>query len=504
MGFFDDPQHLFVDAKAGTGKTTSLVGGVNVLRGVRNDFTPSPQQIEIFKSVGLSMNDARTMCAASFGHDITEVLKKRLPPGVFCKTLHGFGNGMLYRAFGKQEPIRGFTKSNIAKILKTTKRELEEKEPVLLSGTAMLASKCKLTLTDWKDEKALDELCNYYEIDCNSKRDDIYGLLPKVMDMALQPKGQIEYDDMIWVPLQLKLPAFRNRVGFFDEVQDFNRAQQELAMLLADRMVLYGDPNQSIFGFAGADCESIPRLQKILGATPRGVQTLPLTVTRRCGRAIVEEAKRIVPEFEAHESNPDGEIREDTYRKYAKSIIDGDFILCRVNAPLISQCLKFIKEGRKANVQGKDVSKGLIWTLERVWTYDCNVYKFLEKLGDWCQNEIAKESAKQFPSEMKIEGFRDRHDCLEAFCSEANNETSRDQVVQRIQSVFTDDKSIEGIRLSSIHKAKGLEANRVVLLQLPGATVPHPSAKTDWQRQQERNLLYVAITRAITTLTYVY
>jgi DNA helicase-2/ATP-dependent DNA helicase PcrA len=70
--------------------------------------------------------------------------------------------------------------------------------------------------------------------------------------------------------------------------------------------------------------------------------------------------------------------------------------------------------------------------------------------------------------------------------------------------VFTDDKSIEGIRLSSIHKAKGLEANRVVLLQLPGASIPHSAAKTDWQKQQERNLLYVAITRAITTLTYVY
>lgn len=41
-------------------------------------------------------------------------------------------------------------------------------------------------------------------------------------------------------------------------------------------------------------------------ASKRGCAILPLTVTRRCGKAIVKEANKIVPDFKAHESNPEG------------------------------------------------------------------------------------------------------------------------------------------------------------------------------------------------------
>jgi len=69
--------------------------------------------------------------------------------------------------------------------------------------------------------------------------------------------------------------------------------------------------------------------------------------------------------------------------------------------------------------------------------------------------------------------------------------------------VFTDSLDTVGIKLSSIHKAKGLEAHRVFFLRPKGGECPHPMAKTGWQRGQEQNLLYVAITRAIEELVYV-
>ena len=96
--------------------------------------------------------------------------------------------------------------------------------------------------------------------------------------------------------------------------------------------------------------------------------------------------------------------------------------------------------------------------------------------------------------------MQDRHDCLLAF---AEGAATVDDVTRRIEAVFTDDRNGKGIKLSSIHKAKGLEAKRVFLLEPHGATVPHPMAKTSWQREQEMNLRYVAITRAIEELVYV-
>ena len=57
--------------------------------------------------------------------------------------------------------------------------------------------------------------------------------------------------------------------------------------------------------------------------------------------------------------------------------------------------------------------------------------------------------------------------------------------------------------LSSVHKAKGLEAKRVFILQPEGATMPHPAAHTLWEKEQELHILYVAITRAIEELVYV-
>jgi superfamily I DNA/RNA helicase len=78
-----------------------------------------------------------------------------------------------------------------------------------------------------------------------------------------------------------------------------------------------------------------------------------------------------------------------------------------------------------------------------------------------------------------------------------------DEVVKKIEQVFTDDKSSAGIRLSSVHRAKGLEARRVFILVPKESPMPHPLAKSSWEKEQELNLKYVAITRAIEELVWV-
>lgn len=183
---------------------------------------------------------------------------------------------------------------------------------------------------------------------------------------------------------------------------------------------------------------------------------------------------------------------------YRNLVQPGDFVLCRVNAPLVSQCFKFLKEGRLANIAGRDVGTGLISTIKKMRAE--SIPELLSKLDAWHHREAEKESARRNPSESKLISLQDKVDCIACFCEGAEN---IDGVIRKIESIFIDAKDSPGIRLSSIHKSKGLESKRVFLLQPKGASVPHPLAKSEWQKNQELNLLYVAITRAIDELVYV-
>lgn len=304
--------------------------------------------------------------------------------------------------------------------------------------------------------------------------------------------------------------------------QDLNRCQQELSLRAGKRLILVGDPKQAIFGFAGADANSIPRMQEILEKQPNGCVSYPLNVTRRCGKKIVAEAQKIVPDFYPMPNSHDGVIRtlpwsspqEDSYRKHVE---DGDMVLCRVNGPLVSQCFKFIREGKKAQIIGRDIGQGLIYLIKRMMklaaldyqqliyhpkmTSPTSLSELSAALDQWYEVEVAKESRKKVPSEGKVQALGDKRDCIECFInSEARNAAD---VVIKINQIFTD-RTKDGIRMSSIHRAKGLEAHRVFFLNNPkDCPCPHPAAKSAWEMQQEHHLLYVAITRAINELIYV-
>ena len=73
------------------------------------------------------------------------------------------------------------------------------------------------------------------------------------------------------------------------------------------------------------------------------------------------------------------------------------------------------------------------------------------------------------------------------------------KIAFQIEKIFTD--NVEGIVFCTIHKAKGLEAKNIFILN--PELLPHPMAKRDWQIEQEMNLKYVAITRSLDTLTWV-
>jgi superfamily I DNA/RNA helicase len=527
----DQSPHLIVEARAGTGKTTTLVEGVKRMLGQESDLTPSPQQKKIWDAMYLSAGRAQTICFVAFNRSIRDELKRRLPDGCEAYTLHGLGLKSASRAFGRGVQVSQNRVDDLVVELTGSrdKWELQRRRPGLLQAVCELVSLCKMDLTDpnvrcgeeettigvnW--ELALSDLASYYDVDLNSDAAEVFRLVPQVLDRCkdVARDNAIDYDDMIWLPVALGLPVFTYDVLLVDEAQDLNRCQQALAQKAGRRLILCGDPKQAIYGFAGADADSMPRMERLLSAEPRGCLHLPLTVTRRCGRAIVAEARRYVLDFEAHEACPDGVVGRMPYKdvrcleengertgpvgqlSYVEFVRDGDMILCRCNAPLVSQCFRFLKAGRKAYVQGRAIGDSLVSLVER---QKCEtVEQLLPKLEAWLAAEQRKENAKRHPSKARLIALQDRYDCLVAFCE---NMLTTFEVTTRIKEVFSDASA--GIRLSSVHRAKGLEADRVFILQPKEAPMPHPMAKSAWEREQERNLCYVAITRAIRELIYV-
>jgi len=531
------PPHVVVEARAGTGKTTTLIEGLKRLKGLVTTITPSPQQKAVWDALELS-KDARTVCFVAFNKSIAAELASRVPAGCEAKTMHGMGFGAVRKQFGGSIGVNEHRVTEIiARLMDYTDlKALRKDHGPLLGVVQRLVGLCKMNLTTAEDPEEIAALVSHYDIETEGVRmERVYDLVPQVLAECLDVAKDrcIDFDDMVWLPVALDLQVFKFDLLLIDERQDLNKCQMQLALKAGHRIVAVGDEAQSIYGFAGADAQACKNFEAMLAATGRPVVKLPLTVTRRCGRAIVKEANKIVPDFQAHESNGDGHIRRmkmegKSFQSHMKTCVctelgqdndecpahdwsevsyhgfanDGDMILCRANAPLVSQCFKFIRMGRKATIQGRDIGQGLISLIRKLGKDDPSVANLGAAIDDWRMKQREREQSRRNPSDTKLQAIDDKADCLTVLCEEAE---TVDAVVRKIEAIFTDNKDAVGLKLSSIHKAKGLEAHRVFLLQPEGAEVLPAwlAKKPAWEQQQARNLLYVAVTRAIQELVHV-
>jgi superfamily I DNA/RNA helicase len=120
-------------------------------------------------------------------------------------------------------------------------------------------------------------------------------------EAAVAASGGLDFDDLILRSIERLeadaglLSRWRERCRelLVDEVQDVDRAQLRLALLLAapaNRIFLVGDDDQSIYGWRLAD------VRRILGLAEQlpGLRRVDLEVNYRCPRQVVERAVRLV------------------------------------------------------------------------------------------------------------------------------------------------------------------------------------------------------------------
>jgi superfamily I DNA/RNA helicase len=121
---------------------------------------------------------------------------------------------------------------------------------------------------------------------------------------------------------------------------------------------------------------------------------------------------------------------------------------------------------------------------------------------NWRSSERERLLNRKEPREREAEAVEDRANCIGVL---ARNARTVQDVLASIDNMFGDATDENSIILSSVHRAKGLEANRVFILlrsfRIPRAVWGEPVY--DSKSQEELNIAYVAITRAKEELYYV-
>jgi superfamily I DNA/RNA helicase len=310
----------------------------------------------------------------------------------------------------------------------------------------------------------------------------------------------IDFTDMIVLPLFHKdmIPTYK--YVFIDECQDLSRAQRELMLCAAKngRFIAVGDRNQAINGFAGADCSSFDKIAD----QPNTIE-LPLSVNYRCGTNMVRLAQEIVPHIQAHKGAIKGEVFH--VKQLSRDLFkENDMVLCRTSAPLVGLCMKLIESGITAVVKGKDIGQDLKNLIVNANTKDIKtLLAYLEEEKQKCIN-IIKEQRKcddvMAKNATKYLNLEDRCKCIENICMYSIKDTT--QLKSYINRIFSDENIENAVMLSTAHKSKGLEANRVMILLPNKLPLKYPHQQR-WQEIQEMNLKYVALTRARKELIFV-
>lgn len=454
-----------INAVAGSGKTTTIVNALKLI--------PADKKV-IF---------------VAFNKSIVNELTTKVPSHVEVKTMHSFGFGAVRFNMGNV----AMKDDKVMEIIKALYPSWQIDESVAegyMGRVRSIVDHARLSMA--KNVEDLFDIVEHHGVEIlNSEVQRAW----EVYNIAIANTKVIDMTDMIFYPAHYKMKCKTYDWVFVDECQDLNRCQQEMLKMMVKpgtgRFIAVGDPRQAIYGFAGADAESFKSLMEIPNTT-----VLPLSVNYRCGTAIINMAKPIVPQLEAFEQAHEGSIEMEG--KWS-SIEDGDYVLCRNVRPLIKLCLDLLIDGKKASVRGRDIGTNMINMLKRTKTNNMDIA--LKKMYAEVDRTVAKavnrgKDEQEVRNSSAIQSTVDRIEALSVIAGKLKTVAP---VIKKIEALFTEDKS--GIILSTIHKAKGLEANHVHILNQE--LMPSKWAKKPWEQEQEQNLIYVAYTRAKQKLSFI-
>ena len=443
------PDNLQVVAYAGAAKTTTLRLICEALSG-----TP--------------------ILSVAFNKRIAEEMATKLPGHVKSATLNSIGHRVWATTTGKRlylESSKTFKLlSDATKALKGKAAESVRSEfPILLRAIDAAVTAGVLPPGKYPQAESLVPVDDF--LDTLDDLPDNLHLVWEVLHQRIQQSyaGTIDFGDQIYMPALFGGTFPRFPLVLVDEAQDLSPINHRFVeRLVSRRLIVVGDPYQSIYGFRGAVNSGMDVL-----AAKFSMRRLTLSVSFRCPQRVVEAAHFRVPAMRAAPNAPAGEVLDLPEWNLA-SVPPNSAIICRRNAPIFSLGFAFIRAGKPFNLRGSDMGPGIIRLFKSFGPLNLPQEKVLTSIDGWLAEALARRPKRADVS-------RDRAACLRIIASHG---TDLGGAIAYAERLFA---STGTVTLSTIHKAKGLEWDTVYHLD------PWIIQLDD---DQDANCAYVAITRA--------
>jgi DNA helicase-2/ATP-dependent DNA helicase PcrA len=245
--------------------------------------------------------------------------------------------------------------------------------------------------------------------------------------------------------------------------------------MLADEPDLFvvGDPNQSVYGFNGADPTLLGRLPDLL----RGTKVIRLDENHRCTPQVVAVATAVLQEGGSF--SEDGEVVAPS-----TSRVDGPVPKVIGHATDDDEAAWVATQAKMSRAPGRRWSSIAVLTRTNAQ---------LTKVQ-------AAMDAARVPSRIAGSDLGPASD-LRGDATDARRGVDADidgiGIGDSAAAAAADDPATrDAVVLTTFHRAKGLQWPTVLVLGLGGGLMPIASAQTDAAVDEERRLLYVALTRS--------
>lgn len=475
--------NMIVQAVAGAGKTTTLVECV--------------KRIDPKKKVLLLAHNKSTR----------DTLKERVGDraNTLIFTLHGLAWRLYTEHFDDipdidDEKYRKYILKNMDSIATAAYKELTASRKTMYKANVFdLINKARHNLK--QSEKEIRKLATK-KYGMTLVADECH-FVANILKWGEEHRETVDFQDLLWLPSELGYftKKYLADVIMLDEAQDASIAQQDVikrCMKRETRLFAFGDDDQTINSWCGSDTDSFEHLKDANEFHRKAIE-LPLTTNYRCGTAIIEYAKRYTDKpIKARAGAPEGIIRHETHLSEVK---DGDMILCRNIAPLMEVYRRGVENGEKMYFRGEQLGENLIMAIDSAEgdSIDEIVNSMKRRVvATWeCLTRDSGADETETMVDPRIISLLDTIKTMSHLPSTVKN---RKNLEKFIHEVFSDEGK-EGIQLSTIHRAKGLEADNVFII-CP-SLIPSSLARLDWERREEQHLLYVMSTRPKNSLNFI-
>lgn len=476
-------KNLIIEAKAGSGKSSTLLHAASNMKG---------------SVIFLAFNKRISL-------ELEHKLSNMGMPNAKTSTIHKEGLGIYTKSKGR-------VKVNSSKVYFITEKycQSETLSPARnfitkLVGFAKQNAFGVKGQTSIDDSQAWMDIISHHDISLDADCDyhTVIEVAKEVLKDSNRDYKNVDFDDMQYLPLIYDIDCVKYDWVLVDEAQDTNVCRKlivEKILSPSGRAIFVGDKKQSIYGFCGAESNSMDLIKSKFDC-----DELPLSVCYRCAKNIIIEAQKYCPEIEHFPSNPDGEVTTIKYDEFIDKALEiglggNDGIVCRNNAPNVALAFALIRRGIGCRIEGREIGTSLL-TLVRKWKRISDLTEFTEKLSTYFEKEFEKANY------AKMQLLEDKLDTMIILIERCQDLGKNDlkSLEKLILDMFTD--TIDGVTpnvvtLSSIHKSKGLQWTNTYILGQDQFS-PSKYATTEHAKEEEENLIYVSITRAINKLTYI-